>query len=230
MFGAMMNFLIVDDHQLVREGLRHTLQLAYEGCQVLEADSFMQCCDHLGRQPDLDLLLLDIGLPDRGGIESLHEIRERWPGIPVIIISAHDNPANIKKSLEAGAMGFISKSSSNQVILGAIQLALSGGIYIPSQLLASNPNGSISNNTADTTAESGSTETSANLVALGITNRQADVLTLLMQGKTNKAICRELNLAPGTVKIHVSAVLRALGATNRSEAISIASRMGLRYG
>ena len=160
-------------------------------------------------------------MPDRDGFEVLAEIRERHPTIPVVVLSGHHDRANIVRTLDLGALGFIPKTAQRRVLLGAISLVLSGGIYIPPEILSRR----------EPPEEPGTVRTAAEKPAtsprdLGLTDRQVEVLALMMQGKSNKAIGRVLELADPTVRNHVTAVLKALNVTNRTEAVLAVVELG----
>ena len=222
-----MKMLIVDDHQLVRDGMRHvTEQLADadkgEAVTVLEVSNCAEALDCADENPDLDLVLLDLCLPDVIGYAALIDLQESHPEIPVVIMSAIDDAEIVRETLERGAMGFIPKSSSTQVILGALRLILSGGIYLPEQ--------AINKKKESKPLPVGVAAPAAVKIApkdLGLTDRQADVLTLIMAGKSNKMICRELDLAAGTVKNHVAAILKALNVATRVQVVLVATKLGL---
>jgi DNA-binding NarL/FixJ family response regulator len=168
--------------------------------------------------PDLELILLDLNLPDRSGFDVLAELRERYPAISVVMLSASNDRDDIATALDLGALGFIPKSAQREVMLGAFKLIFSGGIYVPPEILG-RPQPA---RTAQ--PRSGRPPSAAEL---GLTERQMDVLALMMQGKSNKAICRALDLAEPTVKNHVTAILKALKVTNRTEAVIAAGTLGL---
>jgi DNA-binding NarL/FixJ family response regulator len=217
-----MKFLLVDDHALIREALRGVLRELDDGATILEASRWGEAARLLAEHPDLALVLLDLGLPDRDGFAALKETRAQHPKIPIVILSAtHDRP-HVEKALALGAVGFIPKSGEREVMLGALRLVFSGGVYIPPEILAR----------PETPPGLGSSgrrpEGPAPLVPadLGLTARQVDVLALMMHGKSNKAICRILNLAEPTVKNHVTAILKALKATNRTEAVIMVGALG----
>jgi DNA-binding NarL/FixJ family response regulator len=141
--------------------------------------------------------------------------------VPVVVLSASDQREDIVRAIDLGAMGYIPKSASNLVMLQALRLVLSGGVYLPSIAL-----GLRETSTAEPVrAADGASRTTPR--ELGLTTRQAQVLALILQGKPNKVICRELGLAEGTVKIHVAAILRALNVSTRTQAVIEASRLGL---
>ncbi|GAB4182583.1 MAG: response regulator transcription factor [Rhodocyclaceae bacterium] len=204
-----MKILVVDDHPLIRSALRYALAELDTGVDLLDASDGASALRELDAHPDLDLVLLDLALPDMDGLQALKALRERSPAVPIVVLSASEDPEAVRAALDAGAMGFVPKSSSNQVMLSALRLVLSGGVYVPLQALSADRSG------AHPAAE------------LGLTQRQAEVLALMVQGKPNKLICRELGLAQGTVKIHVTAILKALDVSNRTQAVIKANRLGL---
>jgi DNA-binding NarL/FixJ family response regulator len=219
-----MKILMVDDHQLIREGLRPVLSglgEAGEETTVLEAASFAQGLQLAAEHRDLDLALLDLHLPDASGLAALADLLEGHPDLPVVVLSGEDDPALMRDVLEQGALGFIPKSSSSAVIVQALRLVLSGGTYVPREAMAASP-------PAVSQQQQAQPRAPREVERLGLTPRQADVLGLLLAGKSNKIICRELNLAEGTVKNHVGAVLRALNAANRLEAVVAAQRLGIK--
>ncbi|HEX3059416.1 MAG TPA: response regulator transcription factor [Usitatibacter sp.] len=212
-----MKLLIVDDHHLIREGLRPILKRLGDGeeTEVLEAASFEAAVEYADRHRDLDLLVLDLRLPNVAGFAALCDLQERHPSLPIVIMSGEDDPELMRQAIEHGALGFIPKSSSADVILNALRLVLSGGTYLPRQIMA-----------APSKAAATPVKTAgARLTALGLTPRQADVLELLIAGKSNKAICRELHLAEGTVKTHIAAAFKALNVTSRVQAVLAVSRL-----
>ena len=218
-----MKILMVDDHQLIRQGLRPMLAgLAAPGepATVLEAGSFREGLEVAAEHRDLDLALLDLNLPDATGLAALADLLESRPDLPVVVLSGEDDPGLMRDVLDQGALGFIPKSSSAAVIEQALRLVLSGGTYVPKEAMAFPAPARQQQQQPQPAPE-------APPDSLGLTPRQSDVLNLLLAGKSNKVICRELDLAEGTVKIHVAAVLRALNAANRLEAVIAAQRLGI---
>jgi DNA-binding NarL/FixJ family response regulator len=225
-----MKILLVDDHTLFRDGLKLLLQRLDEGIEILEAASCQQGLDLADANADLHLVLLDLNLPDRTGFEGLAELRERHAAIPVVVLSASDDRATVMETLDRGAMGFIPKSSSTDVLLSALRLVLAKGVYIPPSVLSQNTNArSPSQGSVPLPAPFASGRPIKKPGDLGLTERQSDVLALLVQGKPNKIICRELGLAEATVKAHVTAVLKALNVTNRTQAVIAVGRLGLTF-
>lgn len=204
-----MQILVADDHALIREALRHLLQELDSNTTVIEAVDGQSARHFIAAHPQLDLALLDLKLPGVNGLELLADLRRGYPELPIVVLSGTEDAATMRAVLDRGAMGFIPKSSSNRVMLGALQLVLAGGRYLPPQLF------------------SAVAAASESLADLKLTDRQRDVLRLIVQGQSNKQICRELGLAEPTVKIHVTAILRALQVTSRAQAIVAVNRLGL---
>ena len=217
-----MKVLVVDDHVLIREALRGLLIELIGTAEIVEAPDSRQAMQRVAEHADLDLILLDPNLPDRSGFDTLAELRERYPAISVVMLSASNNRDDITRALELGALGFIPKSASREVMLSAFKLIFSGGIYVPPEILSRSQPAP-----APAPAASAPSGKPPSAAELGLTQRQMDVLALMMQGKSNKAICRELDLAEPTVKNHVTAILKALNATNRTEAVIAAGALGL---
>jgi DNA-binding NarL/FixJ family response regulator len=217
-----MKILVVDDHGLIREALRGVLRELRPDALVLEASDCGKAMGLVAEHPDLGLILLDLSLPDRDGLSVLAELRERYPAISIVVLSALQNRDNVVKALDLGAVGFIPKSGQREVMLSALELVFAGGIYIPPEFLAGEE---------PLRSQSALEPPVADLPRIsptdaGLTGRQLDVLTHMMQGKSNKAICRILNLAEPTVKNHVTGILKALKVTNRTEAIIAAGALG----
>ena len=219
-----MKILVVDDHPLIREAMRSVLKQLDDGIEVLEAGTCDEALAIAGREPELALVLLDLRLPGTSGLDGLQVLRERHPHVPVVVLSASENRGEVMRALDLGAMGFIPKTQPSGVMIGALKVVLSGGVYLPADVMAQ-PTA-----TPETKDNEGVYDPKAQGAELGLTPRQAEVLSLLIQGKPNKLICRDLNLAEGTVKIHVAAILKALGVMNRTQAVVAVSRMGLKLG
>jgi DNA-binding NarL/FixJ family response regulator len=213
-----LKVLVVDDHPLICEALRQVLKALDKGIELREAGSGGDALAAAGSGDDFDLVLLDLALPDADGFEVLRELRERHPSFPVVVLSASEQADVVMRALDAGAMGFIPKTSSNEVLLGALRLVLSGGVYLPAEVLRHAPSPALARGAAAATGYRD----------IGLTERQAQVLALMVQGKPNKIICRELALAEGTVKIHVTAILKALQVTNRTQAVIAVGKLGLK--
>ena len=213
-----MKILLIDDHVLIRDALRGVLKELKSDAVIVEALNSRQATERMEEHPDLELVLLDLHLPDRSGFDVLAELRARYPAISVVVLSASEDRDSITKALDLGALGFIPKSAQRDVMLGALRLIFAGGIYVPPEILG---------HSAAAPAIAVQPERAPAASDLGLTVRQAEVLALMMQGKSNKAICRVLDLAEPTVKNHVTAILKALKASNRTEAVIAAGALRL---
>ncbi len=212
-----VEILVVDDHVLIREALRGVLKEVKGNATVLEASSCSQAMQVIAEHPDLEFILLDLTLPDRDGFSVLTELRERYPAISVVVLCAQQDRGSFVRALDLGAVGIIPKSGQHEVIVSALQLMFAGRIYIPPEILARDEPSARQPDEQQPAAD----RRSVSPADLGLTERQVDVLSLMMQGKSNFAICRELNLAEPTVKNHVTAILKALKVSNRTEAVKL---------
>ncbi len=220
-----MKYLLVDDHGLIREALRGVLRELDEDAAILEASRWGDAARLLEEHPDLALVLLDLGLPDRDGFAALKEARANHPKIPIVILSACCDRDSVVNALELGAAGFIPKSGERAVMVGALRLVFSGGVYIPPEILCrAEALPGLGPSTVSDRPPQGRAPTSP--ADFGLTARQVDVLALMMHGKSNKAICRILKLAEPTVKNRVTAILKALKASNRTEAVIRVGALG----
>jgi len=217
-----MKILVVDDHVLIRDALRSVLKEVKGDAVVLEASDSRQAMALVAEHAELGLILLDLNLPDRDGFSLLAELRERYPAISVVVLSGQQDRSSVVKALDLGALGYIPKSGQREVMLSALQLVFAGGIYIPPEILAREAQPLPGSGGAPPARDRPQVSPSD----LGLTERQLDVLALMMQGKSNKAICRVLDLAEPTVKNHVTAILKALNVTNRTEAVIAVRELG----
>jgi DNA-binding NarL/FixJ family response regulator len=218
-----MKLLLVDDHTLIREALRGVLRELDEGATIFEASRWGEATRLLDEHSDLALLLLDLGLPDRDGFAALGEARARHPKVPIVILSGSCDRASVVKALDLGAVGFIPKSGERDVMLSALRLVFSGGVYIPPEILS---RAELPPAAAPPPGRRAEGLTPSVPADLGLTARQVEVLALMMRGKSNKAICRILKLAEPTVKNHVTAILKALKVSNRTEAVIMVNALG----
>jgi len=211
-----MKVLVIDDHALIREALRGLIGKLGRDAVLLDASNCTQATLVLEQHPDLDLILLDLTLPDRDGFSMLAELREYHPSAAVVVLSGSNQQHDVNRALELGAAGYIPKATSYDVTLGALELVFAGGMYIPPEILKHEP------------CPNGEDKDLRSPFALGLTKRQAEVLELLAQGKSNKAIARTLGLAMPTVKNHITAILKALKATTRTEAVVAIQKLRLK--
>jgi DNA-binding NarL/FixJ family response regulator len=217
-----VKILIVDDHVLIREALRGVLKEVMAEAIVFEASRCSEAMQFVALHPGLDLILLDLNLPDSDGFTILTELGERYPAISVVVLSALSDRGSVTRALELGALGYIPKSGQREVMISALRLIFAGGVYIPPEILARDEPPPQPHDEQRT----GATRPAVSPAGLGLTDRQVDVLSLMMQGKSNKAICRVLNLAEPTVKNHVTAILKALDVSNRTEAVIVVGQLG----
>lgn len=224
-----MKFLIVDDHALIREAMHGVLLGLRSGATVLEAADAQAALLCLEDHPDTDLVLLDLHLPDQDGLQVLATVAERHPAVSVVMLSGDKDQATMRRALDLGAQGYIPKAETREVLSSALALVLAGGVYVPRAALrgAPVPTPPPPAAAAQPAPAAAAPPNAASADSLGLTERQLEVLALLMQGKNNKLICRALDLAEPTVKNHVSAILRALGVGSRTEAVLAVSRLGL---
>ena len=213
-----MKVLIIDDHALIRDALARVLTGLAPDVIIAEAAEPRLAFETIEREPDLDLVLLDLALPGMHGLTALKALREKYPAISVVVVSATVDRESVKEALDFGAMGYIPKSSSNEVLKNALQLVLAGGIYIPPEILGRNETvGPVAGPAAGTRSPT----------EIGLTERQAQILALMMRGEPNKVICRELNLAESTVKNQITAILKALNVTSRMQAVLAVAKLRL---
>lgn len=215
-----MKILLVDDHALFRAGLRLLLSDLDESIVFVEAASVE---DVAAAPTDADLVLLDLTLRGTSGQAALERIAELMPGATVVALSGEEDPRLIRRVIEAGAAGFIPKSSTPKVMIGALKLVLAGGVYLPPDVLravdAPAGNGPAGRSSVDSAER--------DRVREALTSRQFDIVMRAVRGKSNKLIARELGLSEGTVKQHLSAAFRVLGVSNRTEAVFVTAELGL---
>jgi len=207
---SIMNrrILIVDDHPLVRDALRSVLEGSFSDIAFEEADDFNSTLNMVSKM-DFDLILLDLKLPGAEGLSALLTLRSHTPATPIVVISHIEDRETVQSTLRCGASGFIPKSTSRELIAQGIQLVLSGGVFVPQQLLEYE--------------ETEQTPSDVN----SLTKRQSAVLELVLQGFSNKQIAYQLQISEWTVKSHMAAIFRALKVRNRVEAVLIAKQLGI---
>ena len=205
----LQRILIVDDHPLYREGMMSALRAQMTDVEVLGADSAEEGLQVLVRNPDIDLVLIDVRLPGMDGFAALSVYGARFPTVSRMLVSGSEEPQYLKRAFEAGASGFIPKSMSVGEVTAAIRRVLDGGVYVPDKV-PSPPK------------EAASPDSITHL-----TLRQLEVLRLLGEGYTNKEIARTLEITERTAKAHVAAIFEALGADNRTQAVVAGQRGGL---
>lgn len=204
-----MRILIVDDHALVREGLASILKGLRADATIVEAETCAAGLQAAALQP-MELALVDLGLPDMPGFVALETLRERFPEMPTVVVSAREDPATVVRCLDLGAKAFVPKSAPAARVRSALEALLDGRVTLPDSVTAGAPAGS------------------GEAPSWNLTERQREVLALLVAGLPNKLIARRLDIAESTVKIHVSAILRELRVASRTQALIAAARAGVR--
>jgi len=209
-----LKILIVDDHKIFCDGLRLILARLEPAPEVLEAGSGRSALALAKANSDLDLLMLDIKLPDEDGVAVLLHLTTKYPSLPVIMLTATENRNLVRRCFDAGASGYIPKTSSAEIMLNAIRLVISGGIYLPpSMILSGATNGKMVNDSSNSESHP------------ELTERQKQVLEQLTYGISNKQIAERLGVSEATVKVHISAILKTLGLRSRVEAALLAQRL-----
>ena len=209
----MPTLLIADDHPLFREALRGSVSRLLPDAVLHEAESVDGLFAMVDAHPDADLLLLDLNMPGAQGFSALVHLRAQHPQLPVVMVSANEEPAVMRRALDHGAMGFVSKSSDAETIVAALRQVLEGERWVPEGAAAAAP---AANEECDVAAR-----------IRELTPQQFRVLHMLGSGKLNKQIGYELGVSEATIKAHMSAILRKLGASNRTQAVLMAGRLAV---
>lgn len=205
-------FVIADDHPLFRDALKQALAVIADSAEIVEAGDFATTKEALLRNHDVDLVLLDLSMPGASGLSGLVTLRGIHPDFPMVVVSAHDDPETIRRALELGASGFISKSASMEQIRSAVQTVLGGGVATPEGV--------------DLGVENDLELSDLIRRVQSLTPQQTRVLGMLAEGLLNKQIAFELNVSEATIKAHVSAILQKLGVDSRTQAVILLSRIG----
>ena len=216
----MLKLLVVEDHALVREGLVRLLSQIEPDTQVFERADFESALAVLDNEPDFDLLLLDLALPGIDGFAGLDILRRRYPAMPVAVVSAFDDTPTITRVMNLGASGFIPKAFSGETLLAAVREVLAGNIFRPSGQAGSR---------LDDATPVPPIKVSVKPEEIGLTDRQAQVLALMVRGLSNRDIADQLDLSEGTVKLHATAVFKALGVNSRTQALVAVARYGVDF-
>lgn len=210
--------MIIEDHALVREAMVRALGSLKMPSDFFEASCAQEALQQVESGNEFDLVLMDLGLPDMSGFSLLSVLAHRFPSIPVMVVSAQSDEASVKRALKAGAAAFASKNMSSEQLVHAVETVLKGGVVTP----AETPGGNVPGRTGRRrSVDSIATQ-------FGLTAAQTRVMELMVEGRTNREIAELLGLAEGTVKVHCSAILRALDVPNRAQALVVLSRQGLR--
>ena len=210
-----LKLLVIDDHPLILEGVAAALEGLGHGVRIVAARTAEKGLAAAAANPDLDLVLLDVALPGVSGFALISKLRERFPMLPIVVLSALDDAASVSRAMNAGAMGFVPKSSATRVLINVLKSVLEGNVS-PATLSATKP-------ASVAMAASGVKDSQVSLLTL----RQIEVLSRVCQGKANKQIATELGLSEKTVKAHVTAIFKVLGVANRTQAALAARSVGV---
>lgn len=213
-----MKTLLIDDHVLFRQGMKFLLTDLDSRIEFIEADSCKVALEQYADE-DIEVILLDYHIPGEVGREALSNIKQVFSSSAIVIVSSEDDPHIIRGAIEQGAAGFIPKSSTQEVLIAALRLVMAGGIYLPSRALH--------NIESSLSSPSAQYEKPARNPIENLSSRQREVLISAVKGRVNKVIARELNISESTVKAHLSSAFRALGVSNRTEAVFVAAKLGL---
>ena len=222
-----MKFLVADDHELFLRGLELVLSGRYPRAKILTANNYTELFDIIAKENEFDVILTDLAMPGDVWSTAIKKIHDQLPDTPIIILSAIFDEEIIQKTIEIGVSGYLSKTSSHQEILDALDIVISGGAYFTQELLQNqliNENSATDKLLLKLVDEQPQEETSKHL-----TPRQRDVLQAVAEGKANKQIAYELGLTEGTVKLHLTAIFKILGVYNRMGAVLEATKLGLIY-
>jgi DNA-binding NarL/FixJ family response regulator len=209
----MPTILVADDHPLFREALRGAVVRVIPDARLHEAENAEGLYAMADAHPDADLLLLDLNMPGAQGFSALVHLRGLHPQLPVVMVSAREEPAVIRRALDHGAMGFIPKSSNAETLGTALRRVLDGDRWVP--------------DSADSAPRTGPDEQDVAARVRELTPQQFRVLQMLGSGKLNKQIGYELGVSEATIKAHMSAILRKLGASNRTQAVLMAGKLSV---
>lgn len=211
----MKELLLADDHPLFREALRGVVARAFPQTDILEADKLEQLYDLVEAHPDADILLLDLDMPGAQGFGALAHVRALHPQLPIVIVSAHEEPAVVRRALDHGAMGFIPKSANASLMGHALKQVLDGTPWVPEGILLAPGADAEELNVGRRVGE--------------LTPQQFRVLQMVVAGRLNKQIADDLGVSEATVKAHMTAIMRKLGVSNRTQAVALVARLGLAH-
>ncbi len=214
-----MHALVVDDHMLIRSGLHEMLASRFTGIDVVEAASGAEALG-LIEQTRFDLAIIDLFIPGEAAFVFVRKLCDADPDLPVLVLSGSENPAHVRKCIDLGCSAFVPKSAAQDTLFGAIDSILDGGVFIPIEIMRASAEAALNPGALPALP-------SLEVVTGKLTDRQMEILTLISSGKSNKQIARDFQLSENTVKVHVSAILRALGLDNRTQAGILGQQLGL---
>lgn len=216
-----MRLVLADDHVLVLDALQSFLKGIDPGMEVLRATSFGGAMELVASSGDVDLAILDVNMPGMNGLEGLSAMRRRYPDLPIVLLSGQTNPQEVRSALALGAAGFIPKELSGEAMIKALQLVLAGDTYIPAMALAA---------AADIDPAASRSQADGTTPLDRLTPREQQVLALVCEGHSNKSIAREMGLQQATVGYHLGGIFRKLDVSTRTQAATLAMKLGFRSG
>lgn len=226
-----MKILIADDHELFLKGLEFILEQNLQNIEITTAQSYTEIFSILETKQNFDLIITDLAMPGANWLTAINKIHSTLPETPIIIISAVFDKELLQQTLDIGVAGYIPKTASNNLIVSAINLVLAGGVYIPHELLYSTKNQTFSSekqkeyiNPLKNLEKLTENETEETKKAL--TDRQIDIVKCIAEGLSNKQIAYKLNLTEGTIKVHITIILKLLNVKNRTSAVIEAAKRG----
>lgn len=211
-----MNLLLVDDHALFRRGVMLALSEADPRIEITESGTVDGALDHIRRGNPVDLMILDLLTPGYTGLQALEKVRALCPQVPVLVLSAEEDPAIVRRAIDLGACGYLTKTAPADALQNALRLVLSGGVFLPASSL-----------TGVAAGQQRSSQERWDKLGARLTRRQKDVLLGIVQGKPNKLIARELGVSEGTIKTHLAHIFNALMVSSRTQAVYALAQAGL---
>jgi DNA-binding NarL/FixJ family response regulator len=211
-----MHLLIVDDHRVVREGVAAMLMQGFGGAtRVHHAPDLAEALRVVAAEPEIEVVLLDLFLPGDGGpnagFAGIEALARAAPHLPVVILSSSEEPRDVRRALASGALGYIPKSAGPETLTAALDLVLKGEVYVPPLILE----------------DDAAPRPRNPAIVAGLTDRQVEVLALIVRGHSNKQIARTMRISEKTVKAHVTAIFKSFGVINRTQAAAMARSLGL---
>lgn len=210
----VMKLLIVDDHSLIRDGLRALLEM--QAHVIFDARNGDECIHFVTHNQDLDAVFIDLNMPGKDGIDTITGCLSVRPRLPIIVLSSSEDPHDVRRAFLAGALGYVPKTASSTTLVNALNMVIQGEVYVPSIMLT------------EQAANQDDVRLINSDVGTGtLTDRQNDVLRLVMKGMSNKEVARALSLSEKTIKVHMSGIFRALKVVNRAQAVAVSQRVNI---
>lgn len=216
--NTCLKILISDDHPLFRDAIRGVLHPLGNDVIILETKNFPETFKAVEQNPDFDLVLLDLSMPGMNGLEAISLLQSQHPAIPIVVLSASEDPTLVRETLRRGAMGYLPKTVVPDILIYGLKVVLAGELFVPPKFLLDHP-------TQQDRPEN--SKNSEKNIRVSLTPRQTHVLKLLKKGMSNKEIASSVGMSPSTVKVHVAAILRTFKVHNRTQAVFVGEKMGI---